>query len=309
MTRDEYMTALKNNIQSLTVDEQNEALQYYADYFEDAADDEKVMAELGSPEEVAAIIREKFSNTLVGTSKTGNEEKSDSEKGSEDESCGALYYEFDENEVRNVEFGFGAAEVVLISGKKFAVETRGMAKENLLCRLDTGKTLVVKNLNKLYGLRFFNNHDRSNRIVPRILITIPENAKLGYFKASIGAGNFVSKDANFGFEKGKVEVGAGNFVLGKVNGNAMNIRCGMGNLKIEGSITGRSDIDCGMGAIKLELSGDSDAYSFDAKVGLGDFKFNNEKRSGVCQVYADKKRENHFSVNVGMGSVNILMNK
>ena len=53
MTRDEYMTALKNNIQSLTVDEQNEALQYYSDYFDDAQDDAKVMEELGSPEEVA----------------------------------------------------------------------------------------------------------------------------------------------------------------------------------------------------------------------------------------------------------------
>ena len=40
MTREEYLTALKNNIQSLTLDEQNEALQYYSDYFDDANDDE-----------------------------------------------------------------------------------------------------------------------------------------------------------------------------------------------------------------------------------------------------------------------------
>ena len=58
MTREEYLTALKNNIQSLTLDEQNEALQYYSDYFDDANDDAKVMEELGSPEEVAAHIRE-----------------------------------------------------------------------------------------------------------------------------------------------------------------------------------------------------------------------------------------------------------
>ena len=43
MTKKQYMTALKNNIQSLTLDEQNEALQYYSDYFDDANDDEKVM--------------------------------------------------------------------------------------------------------------------------------------------------------------------------------------------------------------------------------------------------------------------------
>ena len=56
MTREEYMSALKNNIQSLTVDEQNEALQYYEDYFDEANDDQKVMNELGTPEEVAEIV-------------------------------------------------------------------------------------------------------------------------------------------------------------------------------------------------------------------------------------------------------------
>ena len=45
MTKKQYMTALKNNIQSLTLDEQKEALQYYEDYFEEAGDDKKVMEE------------------------------------------------------------------------------------------------------------------------------------------------------------------------------------------------------------------------------------------------------------------------
>lgn len=308
MTRDEYMTALKNNIQSLTLDEQNEALQYYSDYFDDANDDAKVMEELGSPEEVAALIREKCSNSLVKNEKAG---ESDSDSSSEDTgSAGryeALYYEFKSSDVKGVEFSFGAAEVVLIQGKKFSVETRGISKQNLLCRIDGEKTLVVKNLNKLSGFNFF-NHDRPSRIVPRILISIPEDAKLNTFKAAIGAGNFVTKDISVSFEKGKIDVGAGNFVLKKIDASNLDLRCGMGNLHIEGAIKGKSNIDCGMGAIKLELSGNENDYSYDAKVGLGDFKFNNEKRSGVCQVYANTRKENHFSVNCGMGSVNIKMN-
>ena len=308
MTRDEYMTALKNNIQSLTLDEQNEALQYYSDYFDDANDDAKVMEELDSPEEVAALIREKCSNSLVKNEKAG---ESDSDTSSEDTgSAGryeALYYEFKSSDVKGVEFSFGAAEVVLIQGKKFSVETRGISKQNLLCRIDGEKTLVVKNLNKLSGFNFF-NHDRPSRIVPRILISIPEDAKLNTFKAAIGAGNFVTKDISVSFEKGKIDVGAGNFVLKKIDASNLDLRCGMGNLHIEGAIKGKSNIDCGMGAIKLELRGNENDYSYDAKVGLGDFKFNNEKRSGVCQVYANTRKENHFSVNCGMGSVNIKMN-
>ena len=304
MTREEYMTALKNNIQSLTIDEQNEALQYYSDYFDDAGDDAKVMEELGTPEEVAAVIKEKFSNTLVKKDKkTGDEDKNtDSAVGQYD----ALYYEFKNSEVKNLEFNFGAAEVVLIPGKKFSVETRGISKQDFMCRIDSEKTLVVKNLNKLSRFNFF-NHENYSRIVPRILISIPEKAAIGRFKAVIGAGNFVTRDVSFSVEKGSIEVGAGNFVLKKVDGKDLNMRCNMGNLHVEGSLKGRSNIDCGMGAIKLELTGNDSDYSYDAKVGLGDFKFNKEKRSGVCQVYANSHKENHFSVNCGMGSVNIQM--
>lgn len=307
MTRDEYMTALKNNIQSLTVDEQNEALQYYSDYFDDADDDEKVMEELGSPEEVAKLIRERFSNTLVEKESPKEDDSDQSSASGDNGRYEALYYEFKNSDVKNVEFSFGAAEVVLIPGAKFSVETRGIAKNNLLCRIDGEKTLVVKNLNKLSGFNFFNHSNRPGRMVPRILISIPEGAKLGRFKAAIGAGNFVTKDISVSFEKGHIDVGAGNFVLKKIDATDLNMRCGMGNLNIEGSIKGLSNIDCGMGAIRLTLSGNSEDYSYDAKVGLGDFKFNDEKRSGVCQVYASNRKQNHFSVNCGMGSVNISM--
>ena len=309
MTREEYMTALKNNIQSLTIDEQNEALQYYSDYFDEADDDAKVMEELGSPEEVAKVIRERFSNTLVGKeSKSTDQDDSDSSTSSSEAGrYEALYYEFKTADVKNVEFSFGAAEVVMISGDKYSVETRGISKENLLCRLDSEKTLVVKNLNKLSGFNFFNHHDRPGRMVPRILITVPDGASLGRFKAAIGAGNFVTKDISISFDKGHIDVGAGNFVLKKIHGSEVNMRCGMGNLNVEGSLAGVCNIDCGMGAIKLNLSGNASDYSYDAKVGLGDFKFNDDKRSGVCQVYANSRKQNHFSVNCGMGSVNIVM--
>ena len=307
MTRKQYMTALKNNIQSLTLDEQKEALQYYEDYFEEAGDDKKVMEELGSPEEVAEVIRERFSNTLVKNNIASEDEEEETDNSTDSGRYEALYYEFKTSDVKNVEFSFGAAEVVMISGDKYSVETRGISKENLLCRVDSEKTLVVKNLNKLSGFNFFNHHDRPGRMVPRILITVPEGASLGRFKAAIGAGNFVTKDISISFDKGHIDVGAGNFVLKKIHGSEVNMRCGMGNLNVEGSLAGVCNIDCGMGAIKLNLSGNASDYSYDAKVGLGDFKFNDEKRSGVCQVYASNRKQNHFSVNCGMGSVNIIM--
>lgn len=303
MNREQYLSELKNNILSLTIDEQNEALQYYSDYFEEADNDEKVISELGTPEELAKTIIEKFANALVDT-KSSKDESQDttSEDGSVYED--ALYYEFDKSKVRDLVMSFGAAEVVVISGSNYSIETRGIAAEAMNCHLSSDGVLTINNSKRL-NLNFW-SHDRKSRIVPRILVTIPEVAKLNKFKISVGAGNFKAKNINVCCQQGTVDVGAGKILLQSVFGGKLNIRCGMGDLEYKGSITGRSNIDCGMGSVKLELKGKSDDYSYDAKVGLGDFKFNNEKKSGVCQVLNNVKKENHFSVNCGMGSVSIM---
>ena len=60
MNRAEYMKELAYLLQGLPDEEREEALQYYEDYFDDAGEDqeEAVIAELGRPEKIAAIIRE-----------------------------------------------------------------------------------------------------------------------------------------------------------------------------------------------------------------------------------------------------------
>lgn len=82
MTREEYLNELKSSIMSLTSDEQAEAIQYYSDYFEEAGDDEKVMRELGSPEELSKTIIEKFANALVDTKSADSENEEGSENNS-----------------------------------------------------------------------------------------------------------------------------------------------------------------------------------------------------------------------------------
>ena len=302
MTREEYFVALKNNIQSLSLDEQNEALQYYSDYFDDAGDDEKTMEELGSPEEVAAIIREKFSNALVKQGKTS--EKSETENGDFSSWDDGLFYSFNPADVKNLDFGFGAAEVVFIRGKNYSVETRGVEVDGMKCCIDNNGTLIVKNTKKLAHLKFW-NHERSSRVVPRILVSIPENASVNFMKLTLGAGKFTAKNISVKYKSGIIDLGAGNLILKNISGEKTAIRCGMGNLEIEGLLTGRTDIDCGMGAVKLNLNQNSQNCSYDAKIGLGSFRFNDFKKGGVGNCVSEK-RENHFSVNVGMGDVSIF---
>ena len=57
MTKKQYLKKLEYCIQALPAEERNEALEYYSDYFDDADDDDKVMQELGEPEDLAKTIQ------------------------------------------------------------------------------------------------------------------------------------------------------------------------------------------------------------------------------------------------------------
>ena len=127
MTREEYLAELKLKLSSLSQDELNEAMQYYSDYFDEANDDEKVMAELGSPEELSKVIVEKFANVLVKTEDVKSEEN---DTKSTVVTTDALYFEFDKKAIKNVSFNFGAAQVVAISGSKFSFETSSIGYES-----------------------------------------------------------------------------------------------------------------------------------------------------------------------------------
>ncbi len=309
MTRDEYLNELKSSIMSLSSDEQAEALQYYTDYFEEAGDDEKVMRELGSPEELAKTIIEKFANALVDTKKEGSDKTSSEDKDSSNEnyngnrSIDALYYEFDKAEVKSLTVDIGAAECVIIEGSKYCVETRGLLAENLNCYLNKEGALIINN-NRRFNLNFW-SHDRRSRIVPRILFTVPKNAELNKIRIAVGAGRLITKSLSLKCSAGGIDVGAGHLSLDGIYGGKIDIRCGMGNLEMKGSVSGNINVDCGMGNISLNLKGKPDQYSYDAKVGLGYFRFNGEQKSGVCKIYNNQKLQNHLSVNCGMGSVSV----
>ena len=300
MTKEEYLNQLKMHLNALTQDELSEALQYYSDYIEEANDDQKVIKELGTPEELAKIIIEKFANVPVKTEKE-TEETSQEEKKNDYEQEENLYFEFESKNVQKLVLNFGAEDVVLISGNKYSLETRCVSSASVNCYVSQDGVLTVNN-NKRLNFNFW-GHNRGSRIVPRFLVTIPENAHLNSLKIIIGAGNLRTKGCNISSQNVYFDVGAGNLVFGRIVSEKSNFRCGMGNLELSGELKGFTTIDCGMGAVKIDMNGNPSDYSYDVKLGLGDFKFNSEKRSGVCRVYNNEKKKNHFSVNCGMGSV------
>jgi len=76
MNRKEYLERLEQLLLILPCEEREEALQYYSDYFDDAGieNEDKVILELGSPEEVAAKIRAGYAGEYAEYSEAGYED-------------------------------------------------------------------------------------------------------------------------------------------------------------------------------------------------------------------------------------------
>ena len=64
MSYEEYMKELEGLLAGVPEEEKEEALQYYSDYFADAGKENEgqVLAELGSPQKVAALIKAGLKN-------------------------------------------------------------------------------------------------------------------------------------------------------------------------------------------------------------------------------------------------------
>ena len=306
MNREEYLKELKNCIQALPVEEQNEALDYYYNYFEDANDDEKVISELGTPEKLAEEIKAKFA-CVPATKETKTESEENDNKYKENRIKGdptALKFTFENEKVKNLDFALGIAEIVMIAGNEYKIETRGIDSNIFRCEVSERGTLIVQNTHKFPSFKFL-GHDNPSHKHPRILITIPTNADLDIVRISVGAGALSSKDASFSCKSGKIEVSAGNLIIGNITGGNIDFRCGMGNLIFSGKTENTCNVDCGLGNIELKISGNPEDYSTDAKVGLGEFKFNNQKRGGIGDLSCTERKLNHFSVNCGLGRVKI----
>lgn len=309
MNKEEYLKQLENCIMALPAVEQKEALDYYRSFFDEAEDDQKAIDELGSPEKLAESIKEKF--TCVPEKKENakkSEGKSDegffgsgAEHGSGE--CERVFYSFETASVKSVTASLSAADIRFIGGTKFSLEARGVDSSAVDCSLGGDGNLRIECKPSISGC--FWNHSRSVATKPRVLITIPYGAVLDSFKLRLGAANLIGRDVEFSCGMFYIDVGCANAALGSIEAKRADIRCGMGNAEISGKLGELCNIDCGMGNVKLVLKGDPKKVSIDSKVGLGSIKFNGQRKAGVMKDFAQVRLDNHFSVNCGMGNVDI----
>lgn len=73
MTKEQFLFQLEQQLLDIPQEEREEAMEYYRDYFNDAGEEneERVIAELGSPKKVAASIKEGLKSGREDTSGNG----------------------------------------------------------------------------------------------------------------------------------------------------------------------------------------------------------------------------------------------
>ena len=300
MTRNEYLLNLKYELRTLPVEEQEDALEFYRGYFEEADNDEQVMQEFGSPEELAKSIIEKFAS-VPEVRKTQQNKTQD-----------GSYGKFNDEEIRSLDISLGASEIVMTKGDSFSIDYRGLDIGDVTCTVSPFGTLSIENTNhlpKFSNFSFWSHHRNEGHLTshPRILIKIPDNTKFDLVKIHIGAGDFRMKDLSLSSSRSYIDVGAGNLILESFHSGSTEFRCGMGNISFTGSVAELVKVDCGVGNVELKLKGNPDEYSIAAKVGLGSVKFNQIKKDGLGTLECPNMLQNHFSVNCGIGNVSIKM--
>ncbi len=207
--------------------------------------------------------------------------------------------------IKSIDISLSLAEVIIERGSVFEIKTHDIPENEIRTSISSGGDLRISNqdssrLSTIFGTRWINRN-------PQIIITLPDDLDLSNISVVIGAGRFTSTDIQVKAEKAKLEVGAGEIIFKNLHTNKMTADCGMGSLVVSGRLRGSNILECGMGSISVHIDGDRKDYSYNANVGLGNVRVNDEEISGFGNNRGGKKLDNHINIECGMGDVKVII--
>ena len=114
----------------------------------------------------------------------------------------------------------------------------------------------------------------------------------------------VTRTANLAADAGNIETANGSY-------QDVEIVCNMGNVSMEGNISGNITASTSMGSIELAFAGDPDAYDYQVSYNMGEVRVNGREYSGMSAAYetpyADTTRLAELECD--MGSIDLDIQK
>ena len=289
MTKYEYLAELEKNLDMLSYQDKNQAMEYYENYFEDAGREnvQNVIEQLGSPAELAKSISEGVPGVPANLPPAKKE-----------------YAEFNNEEIKSIDAKFGACRVIVTEGENFSVEQKNMGTNKVDVKLSRDGTLNITNKQNMFGI-FSGLSLKKDGLCPTVLISFPKNLFLENFIIDMGAGSFEAKEVNITCKKAKLSVGAGQLISKEISSTQTELNCGMGSIEVQGKLTGKINAECGMGSIIATVIGNESDYSYNAQVGLGEVKIGNNTINGLSQYTSSIEAKNQITANCGMGAIKV----
>lgn len=85
-----------------------------------------------------------------------------------------------------------------------------------------------------------------------------------------------------------------------------NFKVGMGDVDIEGNITGKLDADCGLGNMELELTNSYNDFNYAINVGAGNVEIEDKEYSGIGNnMDINNNADKTMNIKCGLGNVSV----
>lgn len=295
MNKNEFMESLKEKLSKLSVEDREDAINYYWEYFEEAGfgEESDVTKNVGNPEDVATKIIEtaeclresesqensscnqceqenvtKEDKTECGSYSSAEgkkteeiKEESDFDKTEKSENHPVEITALDifENDKQDafdsIDIDISNLDVILRTGDEFGISINCKDEEPVIER--SGSCLVVKDRNKTKFIKIFDfNFNIFNREKGFIEIIIPRDKKLNKIKSRLELGKFY---------------------LFALTADEMDVRTDMGSLELVSATAPKCKLGAGMGHISVkdsafnELKVKSDTGAVNIKYSKTDF--------------------------------------
>jgi len=206
-------------------------------------------------------------------------------------------------EVDNIDIELSAAELTVVAGKGFKVETN----DERAFDIESSSNMKIKEKN-IWG--------KKNNL--KVVLTVPSDAALKSFSLDAGAGDL--SIGKITAESFYLEVGAGNVEIDELNAKAeiqggvgnivinggairdLDLELGVGDVDITAELMGKSEVECGIGDLDLVLEGGEENYRIACDVGLGNFKISGDKVKGSRVI---GNGVNSVDIDGGIGDVSV----
>lgn len=291
MNKNEFMESLKEKLSKLSVEDREDAINYYWEYFEEAGfgEESDVTKNVGNPEDVAAKIietaeclreSEPQENSSCNQSEQGNvtkenktecssyssaegkktdeiKEESDFDKTEKSENHPIeitaldLFGKDEQNAFDSVDIDISNLDVILRTGDEFGISINCKDEEPVIER--KGTCLIVKDRNKAKFIKIFDfNFNIFNREKGFIEIIIPRDKKLNKIKSRLELGKFYLFAITA--DEMDVKTDMGSLELVSTTAHKCKLGADMGHISVKDSAFSKLKVKSDTGAVNIKYS-------------------------------------------------------